>query len=551
MDETWIFSALAMGILALTVPPAKRRLELSRAKHRSLAGHARMAKRVAGLIPGYAYDEDEFFSSDGAHTAIVEKRKAGLNRLEAIFDTRYPKSVATTEAAKLGISDLQFTSAYRVPFQYSPYLRSRLQVASFVRASSGVMLEDLDGNQFYDLTGSYGVNLFGQDFYKACIKEAVKTAGELGPVLGSYHPCVLENVQRLKEISGLDEVSFHMSGTEAVMQAVRLARFHTGRNHIVRFCGAYHGWWDDVQPGPGNPLPARQTYTLNDMDARSLHVLRTRRDIACVLVNPLQALHPNSGAPGDGTLVDSSRKAGVDRAPYAQWLQQLRKVCTERGIVLILDEIFVGFRLAPGGAQEYFNVKADMVTYGKTLGGGLPVGVLCGRADLMKRFHTERPADICFARGTFNAHPYVMGAMKAFLDRLETPEVQQLYEGLDVMWNDRANRFNAALAEAGVPVRVAHLSSIWTVLYKRPSRYNWMLQYYLRAHGLALSWVGSGRLVFSLNYTEEDFNAVIEKFVAAAQDMLHDGWWWEDLALTNKSIRRGILREFIHQGFHI
>lgn len=551
MDETWVFSALAMGVLALTVPPAKRRLELSRAKHRSLAGHARMAKRVAGLIPGYAYSEDEFFSSDGAPEAIVEKRKAGLNRLEAIFDTRYPKSIAMTEAAKLGLSDLQFTSAYRVPFQYSPYLRSRLKAASFVRASSGVMLQDIDGNQFHDLTGSYGVNLFGQDFYKACIEEAVKTAGELGPVLGSYHPCVLENVQRLQRISGLDEVSFHMSGTEAVMQAVRLSRFHTGRNHIVRFCGAYHGWWDDVQPGPGNPLPARQTYTLKDMDARSLHVLRTRRDVACVLVNPLQALHPNSGAPGDGTLVDSSRRAGVDRAAYAQWLQQLRAVCTERGIALILDEIFVGFRLAPGGAQAYFNVKADMVTYGKTLGGGLPVGVLCGRAELMKRFRAERPADICFARGTFNAHPYVMGAMKAFLDRLESPEVQHLYEGLDELWNDRSSRFNAALTDAGIPVRVAHLSSIWTVLYKRPSRYNWMLQYYLRAHGLALSWVGSGRLVFSLNYTEEDFDAVIQKFVAAAQDMLNDGWWWEDLALTNQSIRRGILREFIHQRFHI
>ena len=198
MDETWVFSALAMGVLALTVPPAKRRLELSRAKHRSLAGHARMAKRVAGLIPGYAYSEDEFFSSDGAPEAIVEKRKAGLNRIEAIFDTRYPKSIAMTEAAKLGLSDLQFTSAYRVPFQYSPYLRSRLKAASFVRASSGVMLQDIDGNQFHDLTGSYGVNLFGQDFYKACIEEAVKTAGELGPVLGSYHPCVLENVQRLQ-----------------------------------------------------------------------------------------------------------------------------------------------------------------------------------------------------------------------------------------------------------------------------------------------------------------------------------------------------------------
>ena len=125
-------------------------------------------------------------------------------------------------------------------------------------------------------------------------------------MLGGYHPCVADNVERLQAISGLDEVSFHMSGTEAVMQAVRLARYHTRRTHLVRFCGAYHGWWEDVQPGPGNPLPPRDTYTLKDMDERTLRVLRTRSDIACVLVNPLQALHPNAGAPGDSSLVDSA-----------------------------------------------------------------------------------------------------------------------------------------------------------------------------------------------------------------------------------------------------
>ena len=130
---------------------------------------------------------------------------------------------------------------------------------------------------------------------------------ELGPVLGAYHPVIADNVERLREISGLDEVSFHMSGTEAVMQAVRLARYHTRRSHLVRFCGAYHGWWGDVQPGVGNPVPAHETYTLNDMSEDALRVLRTRRDIACVLVNPLQALHPNAGAPANSALVDSAR----------------------------------------------------------------------------------------------------------------------------------------------------------------------------------------------------------------------------------------------------
>jgi len=220
-------------------------------------------------------------------------------------------------------------------------------------------------------------------------------------------------------------------------------------------------------------------------------------------------------------------------------------VCDARGIALIFDEVFVGFRLAPGGAQEYFGVRADMVTYGKTVGGGFPVGVVCGRRALMRRFDERRPADICFARGTFNSHPYVMAAMQVFLERL--PRLAHLYEGLDERWSARAAALNARLESENLPVRIENLSTIWTVCYTRPSRYNWMLQYYLRAEGLALSWIGTGRLIFSLDYAEADYQAVAERFVAAARAMERDGWWWSSPALTNRSIRRQILREIIRQ----
>jgi glutamate-1-semialdehyde 2,1-aminomutase len=549
MNEGIALSVAALGLLAWGLPKAHRRLQLSRAKHRSLAGHARLARRVAALIPGYAYDEAQFFCADGAPPEVEARRRAGFHRLAALFAERCPQGIAQTAQARQGLSDLQFTSRYRVPFPFSPLVREHLKTSSFVARASGVTIEDVDGNVFHDLTGSYGVNVFGVDFYKACMDEGFAAARAVGPILGSYLPCVATNVERLRAISGLDEVSFHMSGTEAVMQAVRLARYHTGRSHLVRFTGAYHGWWGDVQPGPGNPLPARDTYTLKDMDERSLQVLRTRGDIACVLVNPLQALHPNANAPGDSALVDGSRRAGADRAAYTAWLRQLRRVCSEGGIALIIDEVFTGFRLARRGAQEYFDVPADLVTYGKTLGGGLPVGVVCGKREWMRRYRDDRPADICFARGTFNAHPAVMAAMSAFLDRLDGPEVAAIYDGLDQRWNARAERFNDALAAAGVPVRAAHLSSIWTVLYDVPSRYHWMLQFYLRAHGLALSWVGSGRIVFSLNYGEADIDAVIAKFVAAGREMQADGWWWHEPGLANRGIRRGLLLEMLRRRF--
>ena len=438
MIKTIILYVLAGLVIAILLRKLQMRLQLSRAKHRSLTGHSRMARRFASLVPFYEYDASHFFRVDAAPEEIAAARRAGFMRLAAIFAERFKQTAHLTGEIAGSVSDLQFTSRYRVPFQFSGFVRQHFKAGAFVESSSGVTVTDLDGNRLYDLTGSYGVNVFGYDFYKECIERGAERVRGLGPVLGAYHPVTAYNVRRLLQISGLDELSFHMSGTEAVMQAVRLARYHTGRTHLVRFCGAYHGWWGDVQPGVGNPQAAGETYTLKDLDEASLRVLRSRRDIACVLVNPLQALHPNAGAPGDSTLLDSGRKAHFDRDAYAAWLQRLREVCSARGIVLIFDEVFVGFRLAPGGAQEYFNVRADMVTYGKTVAGGLPIGVLCGRREFMRRFRDERPADICFARGTFNSHPYVMGAMSEFLARLETDAIRALYRNLDDIWDSRA-----------------------------------------------------------------------------------------------------------------
>jgi glutamate-1-semialdehyde 2,1-aminomutase len=359
---------------------------------------------------------------------------------------------------------------------------------------------------------------------------------------------VADNVRRLREISGMDEVSFHMSGTEAVMQAVRLARYHTARSHVVRFCGAYHGWWDGVQAGVGNPRPPHEVYTLKEMDPATLRVLDTRDDIACVLVNPIQAMHPNAAPASDSTLVASDRKAHYDKPAYAAWLRELREVCTRRGIALVFDEVFLGFRLARGGVQDYFDVAADLVTYGKSLGGGLPVGVLCGKRAYMRRFRDDRPGDVCFARGTFNSHPYVMATMNEFLRALDEPEIARTYDRLDERWDGRAEGLNQRLASLELPVRVANLTSVMTTLYLVPSRYNWMFQYYLRAEGLALAWIGTGRFIFSHDTSDATFQAVSDRFIAAASAMRRDGFWWHAAELTNRSIKRRVLRELVSAG---
>ncbi len=523
----------------------KARLLLSRAKHPSLRGHAKMSLRVAKLIPRYEFGEGSFFATDGASEDVAQRRRQGFERLAAELLARSPKTLALGSEVQGGLSDAAFVNSYRVPFQYQRYVASRLKVGFFVEESEGPRVRDLDGRWSYDLGGSYGVNVFGQEFYKQTLERGFERAKMLGVTLGSYHPIVADNVKRLQSLSGLDEVSFHMSGTEAVMQAVRLARYHTGRSHVVRFCGAYHGWWDGVQAGVGNPRPAHEVYTLKEMDDVTLRVLATRDDIACVLVNPIQAMHPNGAPPSDSTLIGSDRSARYDKAAYGAWLRKLSDVCTARGIVFVIDDVFMGFRLAPGGTQEYFGVRADLVTYGKTLGGGLPVGVVCGRRTLMRRFRDDRPADVCFARGTFNSHPVVMATMNEFLRRLEEPEIRGTYGDLDARWDLRARSLNAALESRGLPVRVANMTSVWTTLYIEPGRYNWMLQYYLRAQGLALSWIGSGRLIFAHDLTDDDFREISDRFVAAATAMQADGWWSAPLALTNRGIKRRVLREML------
>lgn len=541
----WLFAGGVAGLVGLR--RAWTRLQLSRAKHRSLGGHARMSQRVSRLLPFYEFGADEAFGVDGADAELAARRRAGFDRLGDELRSRAPDTLAVGAQLLGAIPDVEFTRNYRVPFPFRGIVRSGLPVPGILDESAGVQVRDLDGNWSYDLSGSYGCNLLGYDFYRAAIDRAVVRARQLGPVLGAYHPVVIDIVRRLRAISGQDEVSFHMSGTEAVMQAVRLARYHTRRSHVVRFAGAYHGWWDGVQAGVGNPRPPHEVYTLEEGSDRALHVIRTRRDIACVLVNPLQALHPNRGAPSDSTLMTGTRSAGFDREGYAAWLERLRDACTANGVALILDEVFLGFRLGVGGAQDFFGVRADLVTYGKTLGGGLPVGVVCGRRAWMKRFRDDRPGDICFARGTFNAHPYVLCAMHEFLTALDDEIVRERLDGAPAVWDQRAEVWNARLEAEGLPIRVAHLVSVFTVLFSDAGRYHWMLQFYLRAEGLHLSWVGTGRFIFGHDYGDAEFGEVVERFVRAARRMRDDGFVGAPEGVGAKDIKRGVLRELLRR----
>ena len=169
-------SAAAIAGAAAAFPKLQARLALSRAKHRSLTGHSKMSKMVARLLPFYEFDQAEFFRSDGAPPDVAKQREGAFFRLARLYQERYARGRQMTAEASSRISDLQFTEAYRVPFQYSRLVREHLSTSAFVQSSSGVTVTDIDGNVAYDLTGSYGVNIFGNDFYKECIAGAEKRA---------------------------------------------------------------------------------------------------------------------------------------------------------------------------------------------------------------------------------------------------------------------------------------------------------------------------------------------------------------------------------------
>jgi len=540
MTLEWI---APLALFAWLAPKAWRRLLLSRAKHRSLAGHSKIAKQLTQWLPAYSFREDTFFEVDGASIDIAEKRRCAFVQLSNDLRSMAPLTLAAQAPIKQHLPDARLTSRYRVPIPFADVVNHHLSIGNVWSHTEAKHLVDLDGNRFIDLTGSYGVNLLGHDFYTHNVVQAADSSWGSGMLLGGYQQAFVEVLTQLKAVSGHDNASFHMSGTEAVMQAVRLARYHSKRRYVVRLTGAYHGWWEDVQPGPGNPMPPRETFTLADMSQRTLRALRSRNDIACVLINPLQALHPNKNAPSDSTLLNGQRQQnGFDREAYTQWLQQLRDVCSDKGIALVFDEVFMGFRLGIGGAQEYFGVQADMVCYGKTLGGGLPVGVVCGPAKWMERFKPEQPAHLCFARGTFNAHPVVIRAMNQFLKHMLKDETLQKMAAQDSTWDKHLLSFNRALEQAQVPIKAHSMRSVWTLDHLLPGRYAWLFQYYLRREQLALSWVGTGRLIFSLDFEDSDIEEVAQRFVRAWKLFEADGWAGQH-ALTTQTVRKQLIKE--------
>ncbi|KAH8057715.1 N2-acetyl-L-ornithine:2-oxoglutarate 5-aminotransferase [Aureococcus anophagefferens] len=427
----------------------------------------------APLLRSYSFTGKAYFNSDGCSDAIAARREKGANALAQRFDALMgAKAKQLNDTLVAGLSDIRFTDTNRVPFQFQKETRARYRVASITQSSEGPVLVDVDGGRAIDVSGSYGVNVCGYDAYKGFVDRAWSRVKDLGPnVLGPVHPIISDVLPALKKIANKEE-----------------------------FAGAYHGWWDGVQPGPGSERANSDVLYLNDMSPAALRCIAARADeIACVCVSPLQGLNPGSPPPSDLVLLD---------------------------------------------AKEYYGVDADVVVYGKTLGGGLANGVVCGPARLMKRFDEAKPVRVAYVIGTFSAAPLTLATMAEFLAWVQTPATIAAYADATARTDAWVHDVNVALAAENLPMRVDNLTTVWTVLFTQPGRYHWMFQYYLRAEGLALSWVGTGRCLFSLDFTLAQYDAVKTALLNAAKQMRTDGWWDGDV--DAKSISKKIAKEVVY-----
>ncbi len=325
----------------------------------------------------------------------------------------------------------------------------------FIKSAKGSRITDVDGNEYIDFVCSWGPMIGGHAHPD--IVSAVKDTAENGTSFGAPTPAEISLADMVVEaVPSIDKVRFVNSGTEATMSAIRLARGFTGKNIVIKFDGCYHGHADSflVKAGsgvatlgiPGSPgVPediVRNTISIgyNDIDLLEKTLQDDSLDIACVIIEPV--------AGNMGCIVP-------DRA----FLERVRSLTRERGIVLIFDEVITGFRLAYGGAQEYFGVTPDLTCLGKIIGGGLPVGAYGGRSHIMDQIAPDGPV---YQAGTLSGNPLAMAAGIATLKMLQKPG---FYEELNGKAAECAGRLKEIGEKSELDVRLNHIGSLMTAFF--------------------------------------------------------------------------------------
>jgi amino acid adenylation domain-containing protein len=448
----------------------------------------------------------------GTTGGLSEQQEKHINALIERYTRRTKESKRITQAYRQPLADPRAVSGFRSQWKEIVYpivtVRSR-----------GSKLWDVDGNEYIDILNGFGPIMFGHapDFVTEAVQNQLREGFEIGP----QSPLAGKVASLICELTGVERATFCNTGSEAVMAAIRVARTVTARQRIVMFAGAYHGTFDEVLVkgikrngvpsaipiAPGTPSQNTENVVVLDYATpESLQYIREQAlELAAVLVEPVQSRHP-------------------DLQPR-EFLRELREITAQSGTALIFDEVVTGFRVHPGGVQALFNIAADLVTYGKVIGGGLPIGILAGKAAFMDALdggmwqygdESFPAADVTFFAGTFVRHPLALAATHAVLKHLQAngPELQaRLNEKTAYL----ATHLNGFFAQNLIPTRIAHFGSIFYFSFPGDQRFGSLFYFHLREKGIHIQ---EGFPCFlTTAHTDDDIERIIRAFKSSAEEM--------------------------------
>ncbi len=418
----------------------------------------------------------------GHSGGVTPQQQEALKELIDSYSRRTAKSKSSTEKNRAVLADPRVVSGFRSLWKEVVY-------PIVTERSQGSRLWDIDGNEYIDILNGFGPIMLGHrpDFVERAIAKQLQEGFEIGP----QTPLAGEVAQLFCQMTGNERMSFCNTGSEAVMAALRVARTVTGRNKVVMFAGAYHGMFDEVlvksvrtkqgaphsaPVAPGIPRENLSNMVVLDYGTpESLEWIRQNaKDLAAVLVEPVQSRHPH--------------------LQPREFLHEIRQITQQAGTALIFDEVVTGFRAHLGGCQALFGIRADLATYGKVVAGGMPIGIIAGKAAFMDaldggswRFGDDSYPEVgvTFFAGTFVRHPLTLAAMKAVMHHF-----QEQGPGLQQHLTERTAKLvktiNDFFAEQEVPTRIETFASFFYFALPTEERFASLFYYFLRMKGIPI-----------------------------------------------------------------
>ena len=438
--------------------------------------------------------------------ALTAEQQTALNDIIKMNNTMMPRSKAYAQQHRDYMADPRTVSGFR------PNMKEMTHPI-VVDRSKGVHLWDIDGNEYIDFTCGFGSNFLGHthDITVKAITEQVQKDYAIGP----QSPLAGDVAKLFCELTKHDRMAFSNTGSEAVLGCTRLARNFTGRDLIVMFNGDYHGILDEVLVRGSKKLksfPAAtgipkdyvgNTLILDYGDEKSLEIIRENMDqLAAILVEPVQSRRPE--------------------LQPREFLQELGRMTAKEPTALIFDEVITGLRIAPGGAQEHFGVKADLASYGKIFGGGMPIGVIGGKAEYMDGLDggtwnygdDSRPeAGMTYFAGTFVRHPLALAASKAIMQHVKDGG-QAMYDRVNRLGDYLANEMNRVFAELQAPLFLANFGTLFKIQFQQELVYSEVFFAGLRRRGMHI-WDHRPCLLTLAHQTEH-----VDEFVKATYDTI-------------------------------